>query len=102
MSWKRRRDRWRKLPSPGKHGPTFGVHWGRYQKIPKVPGGPEIGLSTSGTIEESRPWSLWKWGAILVVGGIAAVAISPSLFTGLFWLALGGLLAVLTYRTWSG
>jgi hypothetical protein len=53
MGWKRRRDRWRKLPTPSEHGLGFGVHWGRYQKIPKVPGGPELSLSTSGEVEAS-------------------------------------------------
>jgi hypothetical protein len=45
MGWKRRRERWRKLPTPSEHGLGFGVHWGRYQKIPKVPGGPELSSS---------------------------------------------------------
>src|SRR3990172_9914485 len=31
MGWKRRRERWRKLPTPSEHGLGFGVHWGRYQ-----------------------------------------------------------------------
>jgi hypothetical protein len=100
MSWKPRRERWRKLPTPSEHGLGFGVHWGRYQKIPKVPGGPELGVSSSGEVQESRPWSLWKWLGILTVGGVAAVLLFPFLFTWLFWLALGGFLAVLTYRTW--
>ncbi len=100
MSWKRRRARWRKLPTPSEHGPGFGVHRGPYLKIPKVPGGPELQVSASGEVQESRPWSLWKWVAILAVGGLAAVLIFPFLFTWLFWLALGGLLTVLTYRTW--
>jgi hypothetical protein len=102
MGWKRRRERWRKLPTARDHGPAFGVHWGRYQKIPRVPGGPEIGLSTSGEVQESRPWSLWKWIAILTVGTVAAVTVFPSLFLGAFWIGLGALLVVLIYRTWRG
>jgi hypothetical protein len=102
MGWKRRRERWRKLPTPSEHGLGFGVHWGRYQKIPKVPGGPEISVSTSGEVNESRPWPLRKWIAILPVGAVVAVVVFPFLFTWLFWAALGGLLIVLTYRTWRG
>jgi hypothetical protein len=102
MRWKRRRERCRKLPTPSDHGPAFGVHWGRYQKIPKVPGGPEIGISTSGEVEESRPWSLWKWIAILAVGTVAAVFVFPSLFFGVFWVDLGVFPIALTYGTWRG
>jgi hypothetical protein len=102
MGWKRRRDRWRKLPTPSEHGLGFGVHWGRYQKIPKVPGGPELTLSTSGEVNESRPWSLAKWIVILSVGTVVAVLVFPSLFTWLFWAGLGAFLIVLTYRTWRG
>lgn len=83
-------------------GPAFGVHWGRYQKIPKVPGGPELGFSTSGEVEESRPWPFWKWIAMLAVGAIAAVVVFPFLFTWPFWATLGAFLIVLTYRTWQG
>jgi hypothetical protein len=100
MGWKRRRDRWRKLPQPKDHGPAFGVHWGRYQKIPKVPGGPELSFSTSGEVEESRPWSLWKWIGILAIGAVVGVLVFPLVFSWLFWFALGALLIVLTYRTW--
>lgn len=102
MAWKRRRDRWRKLPTPSEHGLGIGVHWGRYQRIPKVPGGPEIGLSASGEVDESRPWSFGKWIALLSVGAVAAVLAFPFLFTWIFWLALGVFLTVLTYRTWRG
>ena len=103
MGWKRRRERWRKLPTPSEHGLGFGVHWGRYQKIPKVPGGPEISVSTSGEVNESRPWPLRKWIAILPVGAVVAVLVFPLLlYTWVFWAALGGVLIALTFRTWRG
>jgi hypothetical protein len=100
--WKRLRERWRKLPVPRDHRPQFGTHWGRYQKIPKVPGGPQISVSTSGRVDESRPWSLWKWIGALGVGTLVAAFVFPALFTWLFWAGLGVLLMVLTYRQWRG
>jgi hypothetical protein len=100
MGWKRRRERWRKLPRTKEHGLGFGVHWGRYQKIPKVPGGPEMTVSSSGEVRESRPWSIWKWLGILPFGLLAYVLVFPLLFTWVFWAALAVLFAVLTYRTW--
>jgi hypothetical protein len=102
MIWKRRRDRWRKLPTPSVHGLGFGVvrSTGTVSKVPKVPGGPDLRVSVSGEVEENRPWSLVKWTAILAVGAVVAVLVFPFLFTWLFWLVLGGIFAVLTYRTW--
>jgi hypothetical protein len=100
MAWKRPRDRYRKLPAPKERGLGFGVHWGRYQKIPKVPGGPEIILSASGEVREIPPWSLWKWALVLITGAVTAVVVFPFLFTWIFWAGLGATLLVLTYRTW--
>ena len=91
-----------KLPTPSEHGLGFGVHWGCYRKIPKVPGGPEISVSTSGEVEETRPWPLVKWMAILAVGAVVAVLVFPFLFTWILWVALGGPLIGLAYRTWRG
>ena len=93
MGWKRRRDRWRKLPTPSEHGLGFGVHWGRYQKIPKVPGGPELSLSTSGEVDESHAWPIWKWIGILAVGTVAAAIVFPALFTWPHWCMPASLIA---------
>ena len=69
-------------------------------QVPKVPGGVEMGVSGSGDIQESRPWSLVKWFVLLPLGIIATAFFVPFLFTEILWLGLIASFLWLIFKTW--
>ena len=76
------------------------MHWGPYQKIPGTPAGSEIGISTSGKVDEAKPWYRSRWILFLPVGIVACFTLFPFLLVGGGWIVLPGMLIWLIYRTW--
>jgi hypothetical protein len=68
--------------------------------IPKVPGGAELGVSESGELHESRPWSIGKWLLMLPLGIGALFLFWPLLFVGPMWFALAALLIGAIWKMW--
>lgn len=59
-----------------------------------------MGVSSSGELHESRPWSLVKWLMLLPLGIAATLFFWPFLLVGPMWLALAALLLGLIWKTW--
>ena len=76
------------------------MHTGPYSKIPGTPAGAEIAVSSSGRVDEAKPWYRSLWILFLPVGVIVCLTVFPFLLVGVGWIALAGMLIWLVYRTW--
>lgn len=59
-----------------------------------------MGVSGSGELHESRPWSIGKWLLILPLGFGALFLFWPLLFVGPMWFVLGALLIGVIWKIW--
>lgn len=54
------------------------MHTGPYSKIPGTPAGSEIAASSSGRVDEAKPWYRSLWILFLPVGVIVCLTVFPS------------------------